>query len=207
MFNFSSKTEVNKQFKLIDLYKQMNATKEVKQNALMISSITLKNVISPTTLNVNESSIMKEFYVFEIISKKREIPSIFIKELDKVIKIQTIFIIKNDEYELLYTKYKKDKTSKYFESNWTTKKYDLPLSVNVPDSYKYIISKIFIYPYFENETVEEYISRYLKLQKLDTSIKKLEDLVNKEIQSKKRFEYNENLKQLNKEKDNLLKEV
>lgn len=207
MFNFSSKTEVNKQFKLTDLYKQMNATKEVKQNALMISSITLKNVISPTTLNVNESSIMKEFYVFEIISKKREIPSIFIKELDKVIKIQTIFIIKNDEYELLYTKYKKDKTSKYFESNWTTKKYDLPLSTNVPDSYKYIISKTFIYPYFENETVEEYISRYLKLQKIDASIKKLEDLVKKKIQSKKRFEYNENLKQLIKEKDNLLKEV
>lgn len=98
MFNFSSKTEVNKQFKLTDLYKQMNATKEVKQNALMISSITLKNVISPTTLNVKESYIMKEFYVFEIISKKREIPSIFIKELDKAIKIQTIFIIKNDEY-------------------------------------------------------------------------------------------------------------
>lgn len=207
MFNFSSKTEVNKQFKLTDLYKQMNATKEVKQNALMISSIILKNVISPTTLNVRESSSMKEFYVFEISSKKREIPSIFIKELDKAIKIQTIFIIKNDEYEILYTKYKKDKTSKYFESNWTTKKYDLPLSVNVPDSYKYIISKTFIYPYFENETVEEYISRYLKLQKIDASIKKLEDFVKKEIQSKKRFEYNENLKQLIKEKDNLLKEV
>jgi len=207
MFNFSSKAEVNKQFKLTDLYKQMNATKEVKQNALIISSIILKNVISPTTLNVRESSSMKEFYVFEISSKKREIPSIFIKELDKAIKIQTIFIIKNDEYEILYTKYKKDKTSKYFESNWTTKKYDLPLSVNVPDSYKYIISKTFIYPYFENETVEEYISRYLKLQKIDASIKKLEDLVKKEIQSKKRFEYNENLKQLIKEKDNLLKEV
>ena len=111
------------------------------------------------------------------------------------------------ETMFLYTKYKKDKTSKYFESNWTTKKYDLPLSVNVPDSYKYIISKTFIYPYFENETVEEYISRYLKLQKIDASIKKLEDLVKKEIQSKKRFEYNENLKQLIKEKDNLLKEV
>lgn len=207
MFNFSSKAEVNKQFKLTDLYKQMNATKEVKQNALIISSIILKNVISPTTLNVRESSSMKEFYVFEISSKKREIPSIFIKELDKAIKIQIIFIIKNDEYEILYTKYKKDKTSKYFESNWTTKKYDLPLSVNVPDSYKYIISKTFIYPYFENETVEEYISRYLKLQKIDASIKKLEDLVKKEIQSKKRFEYNENLKQLIKEKDNLLKEV
>lgn len=187
MFNFSSKAEVNKQFKLTDLYKQMNATKEVKQNALIISSIILKNVISPTTLNVRESSSMKEFYVFEISSKKREIPSIFIKELDKAIKIQTIFIIKNDEYEILYTKYKKDKTSKYFESNWTTKKYDLPLSVNVPDSYKYIISKTFIYPYFENETVEEYISRYLKLQKIDASIKKLEDLVKKEIQSKKKI--------------------
>ena len=207
MFNFSSKAEVNKQFKLTDLYKQMNATKEVKQNALIISSIILKNVISPTTLNVRESSSMKEFYVFEISSKKREIPSIFIKELDKAIKIQTIFIIKNDEYEILYTKYKKDKTSKYFESNWTTKKYDLPLSVNVPDSYKYIISKTFIYPYFENETVEEYISRYLKLQNIDASIKKLEDLVKKEIKSKKIFEYNENLKQLIKEKDNLLKEV
>lgn len=207
MFNFSSKTEVNTQFKFTDLYKLMNATKEVKQSALMISSITLKNVISSTTLNVKESSSMKEFYVFEIISKKREIPLIFIKELDKAIKIQTIFIIKNDEYEILYTRYKKGKTSKYFESNWTTKKYDLPLSANVPDLYKYIISKTFIYPYFENETVEEYISRYLKLQKLDTSIKKLEDLVNKEIQSKKRFKYNENLKQLNKEKDNLLKEV
>ena len=55
MFNFSSKTEVNKTLKLTDIYKQMNASKEVKQNASNVVSVILKNVISPFTLNTKES--------------------------------------------------------------------------------------------------------------------------------------------------------
>lgn len=51
MFEFSSKTRVDRSFKMTDLFRQMNASKEAKKDAACIEKIVLKNVLSPTTLN------------------------------------------------------------------------------------------------------------------------------------------------------------
>ena len=66
MFEFSSKTQLNRQFKLSDLFRQMNASREVKKDAAGIEKVTLTNVISPKTLNCGADREIKEIYVFEI---------------------------------------------------------------------------------------------------------------------------------------------
>ena len=42
MFKFSSKTVVDRKFKITDLYKQMGASKEARTDGTMIESVVLK---------------------------------------------------------------------------------------------------------------------------------------------------------------------
>jgi len=91
MFNFSTKTVVNRAFKLTDLFKQMGVSKEARKEASVIEKITLTNVLSPLTLNCEADKTIKEVYVFEIVVNARIVPELFIKELDNSIKFHTLF--------------------------------------------------------------------------------------------------------------------
>ena len=61
MFNFSSKTVVDRKFKITDLYKQMNASKEARKDGAMIESIALKNVLSPQRSIVMQQNPSRRF--------------------------------------------------------------------------------------------------------------------------------------------------
>jgi len=206
MFQFSSRTLVNKQFKLTDLFRQMNASKEAKKDAGIIEKVVLKNVLSPTTLNCTASKDIKEVYVFEITVSSRCVPEIFINELDKSIKLHTLFNVRNEEYELSLISYKLGSMKgKYFQTNWEAEPdYPVPLVNSVPELYKVILSKFLSYPPFESETAEEYIKRYNQLVKLDFQISKTQSAIAREAQSKRRFEYNARLKGYKEEREKLL---
>ena len=208
MFQFSTKTEINRKFKITDLYKQMSARKEAKKDGTMIESIVLKNVLSPTTLYCDADKAIKEIYVFEITVKERYVPETFIKELDKSIKLHTLFNVRHEDYELSMISYKLGtQKGKYWQTNWENDDdYDVPPVNSVPEMYKYILSKFLAYPPFQSETVEEYVKRYNQLSKLDFQIGKTTSAIAYETQSKKRFEYNARLKEYKAERERLLKE-
>ena len=207
MFSFSSKTIVNRQFKLADLFKQMGASKEARKEATCIDKIVFTNVISPKTLNCDADKTIKEIYVFEITVNVRFVPERFIKELDNSIKLHTLFNIRHNDYELSMLSYKLGNfKGKYWQTNWENNEdIDVPLVDNVPDMYKFILSKFLKYPPFEAESVEQYIKRYNQLIKLDFQINSTTIAISKESQSKKKFEYNARLKQYMEERETLLK--
>lgn len=208
MFNFSSKTVVDKTFKINELFKQMSASKEVKTDASLVTSIVLKNVLSPTTLNCESDKSVKEIYVFEITMKERYVPELFIKELDKVIKLHTLFCVRHEDYELSMISYKLGThKGKYWQTNWgNDDNYNVPPASTIPEMYKFMLSKFLTYPPFDSESVEEYVKRYNQLSKLDFQIGKTLSAIAHESQSKKRFEYNARLKEYKLERENLLKE-
>ena len=208
MFNFSSKTEINKKFKLTDIFKQINASKEAKKDAMIIDSIFLKNLISPKTLNCSECEEIKELYIFEINVSQRNIPEVFIKEFDNSFKGQTLFLIKNDGYTYALLAFKKGKLkNKYYSSNWDNKEnFRIPLIPNVRELYKFIISKFLPYSYFEKETIEEYILRIEEIKKLENKISKVKTKRDNEVQSKIRFELNNEYKELCSLHESLLNE-
>ena len=207
MFRFSSKTVVDRKFKLTDLYKQMNASKEAKKDGTLIESVVLKNVLSPTTLYCDAEKSIKEVYVFEIVVKERYVPETFIKELDKSIRLHTLFNIRHEDYEYSMISYKMGtQKGKYWHTNWENDAdHEVPLVNSVPEMYKFILSKFLAYPPFESESVEEYVKRHNQLAKLDFQISKTESAIAYESQSKKRFEYNVRLKEYRAEKNALLK--
>lgn len=209
MFQFSSRTEVNKQFKLSDLFKQMNASKGARKDATAIEKVVLKNVLSPNTLYCEPDKEIKEVYVFEITVSSRYVPETFIKELDKSIKLHTLFNVRNGEYELSMISYKIGSAKgKYYATNWETHDdYPVPPVNSVPEMYKFILSKFLKYPPFENEAVGEYIKRYNYLTKLDFQINSTTIAIGKESQSKRKFEYNARLKQYIEERAKLLGEI
>lgn len=208
MFNFSTNTLINKTFKMSDLNKQIEASKECKEDEKIIESVTLKNIISPKTLNSNVDKEIKEIYIFEIIVKERYIPEIFIRELDKNIKLMTLFLIKHEDYECGVIAYKKDKfKDKYYATKWENRtNYDIPLGSSVSECYKFILSKFLEYLPFENESVDMYYKRNNQLKKLDFQIDKTQKAIRYETQSKKRFEYNSRLKEYIEERKSLLEE-
>ena len=207
MFQFSTKTEVNKTFKLADLFKQINASKEARKEALCIDSIMLKNVLSPSTLYCSPDKNIKEIYVFEIQVKSRYVPELFIKELDSSIKLHTLFCVRHEDYEISMLSYKSGTMKgKYWQTNWENEPdMEVPLVNSVPELYKYILSKFLKYEPFETESADEYIKRYNHLVKLDFQINSTTIAIEKETQSKKRFEYNDRLKQYQEERRTLLK--
>ena len=208
MFKFSSKTVVDRKFKITDLYKQMGASKEARTDGTLIESVVLKNVLSPNTLYCDADKSIKEIYVFEITVKERYVPETFIKELDKSIKLHTLFTVKHEDYKLSMLSYKiGTQKGKYWQTNWENDDdFDVPLVSSIPEMYKYILSKFLTYPPFDSESVDEYVKRHNQLTKLDFQIGKTESAIAHETQSKKRFEYNARLKEYKAEKENLLKE-
>lgn len=208
MFNFSSKTEINKKFKLTDIFRQINASKEARKESMIIDSIFLKYLISPKTLNCSDNVEIKELYIFEINVNTRVIPEKFIKEFDNSFKGQTMFLINNDGYTYALLSFKKGKfKNKYYSSNWDNKdNFDIPLLPNVKELYKFIISKFLPYNYFEKEGIEEYILRVEEIKKIENKIYKVKMKMDSEVQSKTRFELNDEYKELCNLRDSLLSE-
>lgn len=207
MFELSSKTQVDKKFKLPELYKLIGANKDVKANAKNVLSIVLTNVLSKDTMNFADSGDVKEIYVFEVTLSEKTIPAIFITALDKEISLHTIFVLRCGDEKALYAALKQKaekgiKTGKYYCTQWdnSAEPIRFPVGINsLDDIYSAMIENLIPINAKDEESPAELIARYEKITKLKSEISKMQKLVDNEKQSKKRFEYNDKLKQLKKE--------
>lgn len=210
MFNFTSKTTVNKAFKVNELLKKIGADKVIKDDSKCISDISLKYVLNEQTIGMKSDTI-KEIYFFVINLSNMAIPIKFISALDGIIKLQTVFILSCSGNELILTAYKKGVRKgslKYFQTEWRTIRdsINLPMVNTLDELYKFVLTSINKYPSFETENIAEYIRRYNTLKKLDFQIGKTKQAIEYEVESKKRFEYNDRLKGYEKNKQSLLDE-
>lgn len=207
MFVFSSKTQVNKKFRFQELFKLMSADKAVKVDAKTVLSVTLANVLSSDTLNLPTKGKVKEIYVFDIELSSKTIPTLFIASLDKAINLNTIFVLHHDGKEMLYGAYKERtdngvKIGKYYGTDWKdqSEQITIPLDVTSLDEiYKAMIGTLIPLDADDEEDTSDFVARYEQVTKLKKEIDKLQSRVDAEKQSKKRFELNEQLKQMKKE--------
>lgn len=210
MFEFSSKTQVNRKFKLTELYKVMGADKTVKADAANIASVTLTNVLNKDTLNFSANGDVKEIYVFEIVLNTKTAPSLFISALDKATNFHTVFVLRYGNKEMLYGAFKEYgekgmKVGKYYYTDWAVEKsIALPLGINSLDEiYTALIDELIPITARQAESTKDFVVRYGEVVKLKKEIEKLQRLVDTEKQSKQRFELNNELKQKKKELEEL----
>ena len=196
----------------------MSADKAVRADAKTVLSVTLANVLSSDTLNLPANGKVKEIYVFDIELSSKTIPALFISALDKAINLHTIFVLHHDRKEMLYGAYKERtekgvKIGKYYGTDWKdqSEQITVPLDVTSLDEiYKSMVCTLIPLEAGKEETTSDFVARYEQVTKLQKEIDKLQHMVDFEKQSKKRFELNEQLKQMktdlqqltNKEKNN-----
>ena len=211
MFNFSSKTCVGKEYKVSDFLTQIKAIKEVKDDAKKIKTITFKNVINAQSLNVIEDREFQNIYVIHLELKERNIPKLFIEELDKNIAFHTYFVFEYNNESATMVAYKEIGTkvkinSKYYISEFKVPEFvDVPMINSVKDMYKFILGHEIGIPIRNSETPNEYITRVKAINKLHFQISKTENGIIYETQPKKKFEYNERLRKYKKELEELMR--
>ncbi|MGN0805760.1 MAG: DUF4391 domain-containing protein [Candidatus Coproplasma sp.] len=206
MFSFNSNTQVNKKFRLAELYKLMGAGKEVKADAANILSVTLKNVLNNVTMNFSKVCAVKEIYVFEIILTEQTVPTLFISSLDKVTNFHTLFVLRCGNKHMLYGAFKEYgesgmKAGKYYSTQWS-EEGDKPLPFNLTDLdgvYTMLIDELIPITARQAESTKDFVLRYDEILKLRKEIDKLKKLIANEKQPKRRFELNAELKQRIKE--------
>ncbi len=217
MEGLSSKTEACEKISVRDFLRLCGADKKVRASAKLVNSIVLTNILNRDTLNLPAASNgegIKEIYVFEIEVNDFALPLDFINAMDKYIAMHTVFVFKSEGKYLIMAAPKKvhgqeGKPGKYYKTAWDTTPphIDLPTSVaNLEDVYISFFSLLIPYKVREGEDVKAYTDRYETIKKLIKETESLQKKVDTERQPKKRFAYNDELKEKKALLDELIKE-
>lgn len=194
MFEFNSKTFVNKEFKIKEILKMINADKSIKNDASCIKKITLSNVISEDTLNIKSDASCKEIYIFQIDLKEKRVPIEFIKSFDKVIELHTYFLFNYERQfnEFCIHRYIENnliKRGNIYESNWKNEEVkDLPYCLKIKEIYDNLIFNLVELKPNVNEELNFFLERFDNIQKIKKEINVLEKKAFKETQPKKKFD-------------------
>ncbi len=207
MLGFSSKTKVNKPFKVNDLLKMLQADKPLKESAKIIRSITLSNVLNKETMNLIEVGNVKEIYIFQVALTDKQIPKEFIAAFDKFIQLHTLFVLEYDGEYACYGALKNNgekgmKVGKYYGTEWDKQlpEMQLPLSIgSLDDIYTAIVDMLIPIEANSGENVEDFLVRYEKILQLKKAIEKMQKQVANERQPNLKMELNDKLKALKKE--------
>lgn len=205
MFRFSEKTQVNIQFKMLELFRTIKADKVVKADAGIVTKVTLSNVLSPDRTNMESSDNVKEIYVFDIELNSNKVPEKFIEALNKSINFQTLLTLKyNDKVKYIIAVKiiddEKIKVLRTFESDWQKETLaKLPITNKLENIFKEMISTITSYPFRQDETFAEYVIRLDSIKKLKSETEKQTKTMNNEKQPNIRMALNDKIKQMKKE--------
>lgn len=205
MFKFNEKTQVNVQFKMLELFRTIKADKVVKADAGNVTKVTLSNVLSPDRTNMESSDNVKEIYVFDIELNSNKVPEKFIEALNKSINFQTLLTLRyNDKVKYIIAVKiiddEKIKILKIFESDWQEETLDeMPSSVKLENIYKQMIAKLTLYPFRINEDFKQYVDRMSAIKKQKSAIEKQTKIMNAEKQPNIKMKLNDEIKQTKKE--------
>ena len=205
MFKFSEKTQVNIQFKMLELFRTIKADKVVKADAGNVTRVTLSNVLSPDRTNMESSDNVKEIYVFDIELNSNKVPEKFIEALNKSINFQTLLTLKyNDKVKYIIAVKiiddEKIKILKTFESDWQEETLDdMPSSVKLENIFKQMITKLTLYPFRIDEDFKQYVDRMSAIKKQKSEIEKQTKIMNAEKQPNIKMKLNDEIKQMKKE--------
>lgn len=179
MFIYPEKTEINIQFKMLELFRTIKADKLVKNDATIVNKVILSNILSKDRTNLEESEFVKEIYVIDLYLTTKKVPSLFLDTLNKSINLQVLFRLHyNDsvKYIISIKLYDEEKLKilKVFESDWQEEsKEEMPQIIKLESLFKCMIAKISTYPFKTEENFNKYVDRYAIIVKMQNEIDKL----------------------------------
>lgn len=202
MFEFSSKTQVNRDLKLSELFKLMHADKSLKADAQNIKYVHMTNALSERTTGLKSDEVVNEIYVIQVLLEKEPVPYDFLRALDKTINFQTMFEVWANGKVKYMTAFKsftdgKQSQTKLVETPFATlQKDEMPLVSSLQDLYKAMLTKISGLAFRQGETIKNWQVRLVEIEKLEKDFKKIEKQIDTESQPKQKFALNEQLREL-----------
>lgn len=179
MFLYPEKTKVNIKFKMLELFRTIKADKNIKNDASIVSSVVLANILSKDRTNLEESNVVKEIYVIDIFLTTEKVPKLFLECLNKSINLQTLFRLQfNDKVKYIISiklfNEEKMKILKTFESDWQEDiKQDFPQTFKLESVFKSMIEKVTNINFKNDENFNQFVERYAIIVKTKTEINNL----------------------------------
>lgn len=205
MFIYPEKTEINIQFKMLELFRTIKADKLVKNDATIVNKVILSNILSKDRTNLEESEFVKEIYVIDLYLTTKKVPSLFLDTLNKSINLQVLFRLHyNDsvKYIISIKLYDEEKLKilKVFESDWQEElKEEMPQIIKLESLFKCMIAKISTYPFKTEENFNQYVERYAIIVKMQNEIEKLIKKRDAEKQPNLKMRLNDEIREKRKE--------
>lgn len=205
MFNYSEKTKVDMQFKMLELFRTIKADKQIKADAGNIVKVVLSNVLSPDRTMMESSDSVKEIYVFDVELNSNKVPLAFLDALNKSINFQTLIRLRNNDlikYLITIKIFDEEKVKllKTFESDWIKEeKQEFPITTKLENVFKAMLQSITAYQFRQDEDFESYVERLSAIKKTKTEIERQTKIMNNEKQPNIRMRLNDEIKLLKKE--------
>lgn len=208
MFNLPKTTEFNKRIPKQRFYENMSVTSAIKKIFVeQIQNIVWANKIAPTTVNVRAGENVSEIQIFKISLHTDKFDSSVLKQIDKAIPYNNIYVLEYNEKYQVWLRYKDTDGSmtKYFNSEWLAED-EVPLKIDgltLDIVYENFIMQISGIEKKSDTTLSEQIKTSERVEKLKKEIAKLEKQARTERQPKKKFELSQKINKLKLEFKNL----
>lgn len=202
MKGFSSKTQLNNQFKLSDLARNLSMNREEKEEFKQVESITLAHALNTETTGLKTTDNIELIYIFQITLKTKNIPLKFLRALDKKTKTHTVFEIHDsDKYHYIMANKKisdsttvGDYTIREINEEWSFPESEQFNTLE--DIYITLLAFVLNLHKRLGESVNEIVERRKKITELEKNVVKLERKKNNENQFNKKVELNEKIRNL-----------
>lgn len=215
MLGLPKNTVVNRSIPKSKFYDKTSINSKIKDLFIKeISNIIWKNKISKDTINLEPTEEVKEIEVFEIDLKENRFSKDILKQIDKFIPYNILYVLKFDDKVKLVVAYKepnKNDESKmvvdsYYESDWIYEEdfeLQLDLSHNLKHVYDELIKSFIKTKEIDTTTdIKEVIKKEKEIESLNKAIEKLQKKIKREKQFNRKVELN---KILNAKKNELNK--
>lgn len=213
MFSLPKSTEFNRRIPKQRFYENLQITPALKKSFVeQIHSITWKNKIAPSTINLAAGQKVKELQVFMILLNYGTLDESVLKQIDREIPYHILFLLEYEDKIQAWIGYKEEagsgtaifKVNEYYHTDWTTLE-DLPLKLEGLDMdavYENLIRQIAGEKLITNQketTLQEAYAKSVMREKLLKQITALEKKAWNEKQPKRKMELSQQIQQLRNE--------
>ena len=203
MLGLPKATELHKQLPKKAIYAkfQMNTAAKEKIDA-DISRITIANEISPAKVHITEGEQVKTFFVVQVALKRKDFDERTIATISKLIAQNMLLVLECGEEAKLAIYH-----TKLMQTPWQPKDgFSLEIKGLTLDAvWENIIVQVGSVQIESGNTLDEQLLVDDKRQKLDKEIDRLEKQARKEKQPKKKFELAQQVNELKKELEGMLR--
>jgi len=218
-YQYPEKALVNRTIPKSKFYEKASITKTVKDAFIgQIQNIVWAYKLSTETINLNATKDLLEIQVFNISLKKTELDERALLAIDKAIPHPIIFQLSFEDriqVNLAYKRINETDSSKwvidqYFNSPWlnseevNVSKAPLPIALNLSNLYEQILKELMPIKAKSLENIKQQTERHVLIEQKKKEITRLGIKMKNEKQFKHKVEFNNSLKKLQKQLDELL---